>query len=278
MQERIIVTLTTWNKRIGNIPAVLETIFNQTLPPDLVVLNIAFDETIPLHVQKYIDSRPIEVFRVADTKAYKKILPTLKRYPNDCIINIDDDWIYPLGMIEDFINVHTKHPDFPISGNRVIIDGRQCHCGCASLLKASYFENNLDLIDDGVIKNCPSSDIVFTYFANKSKHPYIRTNNEYFINMKPYNDTDGYTNSFGGGVGISDSYKYLIERFGKLDDTITSYILDDGLSVLFEDILSRQRNSIIYNTEMKLRSSYSYRIGNFIIRPLSFLKHIISKK
>ena len=41
MQERIIVTMTTYSKRIGNIPAVLDTIFKQTIHPDIVVINLA---------------------------------------------------------------------------------------------------------------------------------------------------------------------------------------------------------------------------------------------
>ena len=54
-KERIIVSLTTYSKRIGNIPTVLETIFNQTQKPDLVVLNLAFNESIPDDVQNYIE-------------------------------------------------------------------------------------------------------------------------------------------------------------------------------------------------------------------------------
>ena len=83
MTERIIVSLTTWSKRIGNIPVVLDTIFNQTVQPDLVVLNLAHDEIIPEDVKHYINSHNIEINRVKDTKVYKKLIPTLKKYPND---------------------------------------------------------------------------------------------------------------------------------------------------------------------------------------------------
>ena len=129
MQERIIITMTTYNKRIGNIPTVLDTIYAQTVIPDLVVINLAYEEVVPDKVQNYINAHNIEVNRVPDTKVYKKIVPTLKKYPNDCVINIDDDKLYPPEMIADFMDIHKKHPYNPISGNRQVFAGRQCHHG-----------------------------------------------------------------------------------------------------------------------------------------------------
>ena len=46
-------------------------------------------------------------------KSSGKIIPTLKLYPNDCIIGIDDDWLYPPTMIEDLWNTHIKYPNNP---------------------------------------------------------------------------------------------------------------------------------------------------------------------
>ena len=129
MQERIIVTMTTYNKRIGNIPTVLDTIFKQTIHPDIVVINLAYEEIIPDKVQIYMETHNIEVNRVPDTKVYKKIVPTLKKYPDDCVINIDDDKLYPPEMIADFMDIHKKYPNNPISGNRQVFGGRQCHHG-----------------------------------------------------------------------------------------------------------------------------------------------------
>ena len=59
MKEQLIVSLTTWKPRIGNIPAVLDSIYAQTLPPDKVVLNLSYDEFIPTEVQSYIDAHGV---------------------------------------------------------------------------------------------------------------------------------------------------------------------------------------------------------------------------
>lgn len=278
MAERIIVSLTTWSKRIGNIPVVLDTIINQTRQPDLVVLNLAYDEMVPDSVQHYIDSNNIEINRVEDTKVYKKLIPTLKKYPDDCVISIDDDWLYPNNMIADFINIHKQHPDFPISGNTVVLFGMQCHCGCASLQKACYFGDFIDSIDNGVIQNCPSDDIVYTYFSNKAGHPYLRTSSLFYENMTPFNNEISYTQSEVRSNGIETSFDYLIQRFGDLDNLYLPYIKDQYFSDLVNDIHKKDVKREIRKASNKVKNEMlqtkSYRLGNLFVRPLSRLINI----
>lgn len=275
-EERVIVSLTTWSKRIKNIPVVLDTIFAQTLQPNLIVLNLAFDEQIPEMVQKYIDNHPIEVNRVPDTKVFKKLIPTLKKYPNDCIISIDDDWLYPESMIADFMEVHKLYPNNPISGNREILFNMQCHCGCASLTKAEYFGKYLFLINDEIINNCPSDDIVYTFFSYKAGHPYLRSKDLYFTNMKVYNNDNGYS-TFNVAPGeIEKSYKYLKKMFGIQDNYVNCYIEDLELANIVYEI-SNKNKSIAYIEglragEKRIYDSISYKLGNFLVKPLIWIK------
>lgn len=274
MKERVIVSLTTYSKRIGNIPTVLDTIFNQTMPPDFVVLNLAYEEIIPTNVQKYIENHSIEVNRVPDTKVYKKLIPTLKKYPEDCIISIDDDWLYPKGMIEDFMTIHTKYPNYPISGNRIAMHGMQCHCGCASLQKAEYIGSQLDLIDDTLIQNCPSDDIVYTYLSNKAGYPYIRTSGLYFENMEPFNNEVSYSASEISEGGVRKAYDYLVHRFGKLKDPFYPYVKDSYLSDIINDIHNKDL-SISRQIESEIKGTSSYRIGNAIVKRISWMKRTL---
>ena len=281
MNERIIISLTTWNKRINNIPVVLDTIFKQTVTPDLVVLNLAIDEVVPEDVQHYIDSHSIEVNRVSDTKVYKKLIPTLKKYPNDCVISIDDDWLYPDGMIEDFVKMHNRYPDYPISGNRIVMNGMQCHCGCASLQKACYFGEFIDYIDRGVIFNCPSDDMVYTYFSNKARHPYIRTSELYFENMTPYNNDISYSDSDVRDSGIKFSYDFLVKKYGKIENVFLPYIKDFYLSDLLLKIHERdvERESWIAcrKIENEIKQTKAYRLGSFLLKPLIWIRHKFSQ-
>lgn len=281
MDEKIIVTMTTWKKRISNIPAVLDSIYAQTLPPDKVIINLAFDECVPDDIQSYIEKHGVEVFRVPDTKVYKKLIPTLKRYPNDLIIAIDDDWIYPEGMIADFINVHRQYPNNPISGNHAVNFGLQCHCGCASLVKAKFYGTFLDCIDSDLMQNCSSDDIVYTYFACKAGFPYIRTEGYYFVNMKPYNNQDSYSILTVKDNGIENSFNYLIKRFGKLLNIFSLYVKDNYIAELLYDIQKKNMaKSFKEGKEEGLQIVYdtlTYKIGRFMVIPFVYIRHFVEK-
>ena len=265
MNERVIVSLTTYNKRIENIPVVLDTIFSQTLCPDRVVINLSFDELIPEEVQRYVENHDIEVNYVKDTKVYKKLIPTLKRYPYDCVISIDDDFLYPKTMIEDFMSTHILYPHYPISGNRVVVNGMQCHCGCASLTKAEFLGCYLDQIDDMTMDNCPCDDIVYTYLSNKNSHPYIRTKDMYFLNMPGYNVVESYSSKQIGGV--KKSFDYLNMKFGACPNNLWRYY-DGGFdSQIITDILE----SYIEMGRKDVRSSITYKIGALVLKPIMLL-------
>lgn len=277
-EEKVIVSLTTWSKRIHNLPIVLDSIYTQTYLPDKVVLNLAHEEVVPSDVATYLKDHEVEVYYTEDTKVYKKFLPTLKRYPEACVINVDDDCIYPNTMIEDFMIMHEQYPQFPISGNRVVQYGMQCHCGCSSLTKAAYFGEWLDKIDNELMMNCPSSDIVYTYFAVQNGHPYIRTNLEYFQNVVVNNlESESYTNQIVRIDGIRQSYAYLTNRFGACPKAFSKYIRDEYLAGIIENIVSEeigcQKEDIKERTEIKILSSKAYRLGKFLLKPFSFIKN-----
>lgn len=270
MSEQIIVSMTSYGKRLSNIPDVFNTIFSQTVKPNLVVLNLAFGETIPKSVMDYLVLHRVEINYVPDTKVYKKIIPTLKKYPEACVICIDDDFLYPKHMIADFIWMHEHYPNHPISGNRVVFMGMQCHCGCASLIKACFLGDYLAQIDDDIISNCPSDDMLFTFFSNKNGHPYLRTKEEYFINLEGCNcdDDEGYSISIGGESGIFKTYEYLLDRYGPVTISFEHYISDKHISVVLNNI----HDDLLARAEEKIRSTRSYRLGKALLAPFKLLK------
>lgn len=278
MKETIIVSLTTWYKRIGNIPVVLDSIYGQTMLPDKVVLNLAYDEEIPEKVKIYIEKHGIEVYYTEDTKVYKKFIPTLKRYPEACAINIDDDCIYPKTMIEDFMALHKQYPQFPISGNKVVLYGMQCHCGGASLTKAEYFGEWLEQIDAEVMQNCASSDIVFTFMATKNGHPYIHSKGEYFLNLiQPELENESYSSQIVKDEGLEKAYTYLVERFGKPESPIDRYVSDpviaETINHIMQEEVARGVESQKERSEKKIRATKAYRVGKMLLCPLRWLKN-----
>lgn len=269
-KNTVIVTLTSYGPRLGNLPTVLDTIYRQTVPPDFVVLNLAHNEIVPTEILNYLSEHNVEINRVEDTRVYKKLIPTLKKYPNDTIISIDDDWLYPKGMIADFLEIHHTHPDNPISGNRLVYHEMICHCGCASLTKAEYFQPYLDVINN-VIPFCPCDDIVYTYFANKAGHPYIVTHDEYFTNMTPFNEGEGYSESIEED-SLSKSLSYLINKYGEAPHYPNGYIEDKYLADILYRIYKGSALQIKKDTAAEIRATHAYRIGRKILKPFSFIK------
>ncbi|MBY8215709.1 glycosyl transferase [Vibrio fluvialis] len=120
-ETELVVSLTTYNKRIHDVHLVIESIALQTVKPNRVVLWLDEDEfslnTIPLILKKQM-SRGLEIYFCPNYRSYKKLIPTLQRYPNANVITIDDDVLYPHDMVEMLCREHSQYPDC-IIGHRV---------------------------------------------------------------------------------------------------------------------------------------------------------------
>lgn len=222
--KKIIVSLTTYPKRIHNIQKVLDSILNQSKKPDKIVINLSIEEyktvnDIPKSVLNYIKQHEdiIEIFFVEgiNTKVYKKIIPTLLRYKNDLIICIDDDFIYPKDMILDFYNTYLHDSFNPISGNRINVNGMNAHCGCASLIQYKHLSFFADNMDRKIYENIPASDIFYTYAVNYNGYKYVDSKNLYFTNMTSLNKdkNDGYSKNNNIETKRKNIIAYLKEYF-----------------------------------------------------------------
>lgn len=177
-----IITLTSWKKRLGNLPKVLDAILNQTVKPDKIVLNLSSEEfpkkdsEIPVDVLKYLNDNDIEIFWVdgKNTKQWKKIIPTLFRYPNDWVICIDDDRICDTKFIERLWNKHLKEPNEPITINKGYkVKGYLQHCGCGTLECMDFYGGFEGIDINEVAENFSSSDTFYNYVLAKNKHRLI---------------------------------------------------------------------------------------------------------
>ena len=175
--------------------------------------------------------------------------------------------------------IHQQYPNFPISGNRVMCYGLICHCGCASLTKYQYFGDFLSKINDELIANCPSSDMVYTYIATLNGHPYIRTTHEYFVNMNSYNEHSPFSNEDDGIVKkLEKTYSYLSMHLGIIttSNIIHSLINDSYIQNLMDQYINYMESSISNDVtekvEMRMRNTPSFRLGQILFRPLKFFK------
>lgn len=119
--KELIVSLTTYSKRIHDVHLIIESIAHQTLKPNRIILWLDEEEftlnTIPLILKKQI-ARGLEVRFCPNYKSYKKLIPTLKISPKANVVTIDDDILYPYDMLELLYNEHLLNPDCVV-GHRV---------------------------------------------------------------------------------------------------------------------------------------------------------------
>jgi len=113
--KQIIISLTSWKKRIQNVPMVIQSILTGTKPPDKIVLNLSTDEfllkdkELPTYLLMLKETNKIEINWVKEnTKAFKKIIPTMKLYPESVVISIDDDIIYPEFFLEKMVSKYNE--------------------------------------------------------------------------------------------------------------------------------------------------------------------------
>jgi len=116
----LIVSLTTYNKRIHDVHLVVESIARQTVKPHRLLLWLDEEEfsmnSIPPILHKQI-KRGLEVYFYPNYRSYKKLIPALTDFPEANIITIDDDILYPDEMIEILLDEHNLFPRY-ILGHR----------------------------------------------------------------------------------------------------------------------------------------------------------------
>lgn len=113
--EPVVVSLTTHGRRIHTVHLAIESLLQQSVKPNRIVLYLSKEEfeainQLPLVLRRQMD-RGLEVRFVHDQRSYTKLLPALKEFPECSIVTVDDDLLYPYDMLEGLVKAHRKHPE-----------------------------------------------------------------------------------------------------------------------------------------------------------------------
>ena len=113
-KEKIIVSLTSIPERINSLYLVISSILEQTIKADVIILWLDEDnfsiDNIPKELKK-LTSRGLSIKFCRNIRSYKKLIYTLKEYPNDIIITCDDDVIMPLNWLESLYHSYLSDPE-----------------------------------------------------------------------------------------------------------------------------------------------------------------------
>ncbi|OWV05678.1 MULTISPECIES: hypothetical protein [unclassified Fibrobacter] len=109
--NEVIVSLTSYGKRIHDVYLAIESIMQGSVKPNKIILWLDEEtlkkEKLPVSLQNQ-QNRGLEIEFCKDIKSYTKLIYALKKYPNANIITIDDDIIYKYDLVENLIRSHLK--------------------------------------------------------------------------------------------------------------------------------------------------------------------------
>ncbi len=121
---KTVVSITSYPPRINIVPQTIQSVLGQKPAPDLVVLYLSEDQfpdkKIPAELTAMVKANKSFQIRWTkkDTRSYKKLIPALHDFPDDLIVVVDDDVMYPDGWFARLIAAHKKYPNAVI-GNYV---------------------------------------------------------------------------------------------------------------------------------------------------------------
>ena len=109
---KIIVSFTSFPKRINRVWIVVETILRQSLRPDKIILWLSLeqfpDRTIPKNIQKLVKKGLDVRFVDSDIRSHKKYYYSILEFPNDILVTIDDDIVYPSKFLETMYSFYLE--------------------------------------------------------------------------------------------------------------------------------------------------------------------------
>lgn len=112
----VIISLTSFPARINNLWLGIETLLRQSVKPQKIVIWLSKEQfpsesMIPNSLRK-LQNRGVEIRLVeGDVRSHKKYYYVFQEHPNDLILLVDDDIIYPSTLLEELIKARNKYPD-----------------------------------------------------------------------------------------------------------------------------------------------------------------------
>lgn len=116
-KPKLIVSLTSFPFRIPTLHITINSLLNQTMKPDKIILQLSEDEfpnrenDLPENLLKLRENGLVISWNKGNIKSYKKLIPTLKEYPNDIIITVDDDRIFDKNLVKDLWKSYKNNPE-----------------------------------------------------------------------------------------------------------------------------------------------------------------------
>ena len=183
--NEVVVSLTTYGLRINTVFLAIESIFQQTLKANQVVLYISEkqfnSDNIPISLKKQ-EQRGLKIRYVKDIGPYTKLLYAIKGHPDNIIITIDDDYIYPSDTIEKLVRAHSNNPKAICCHHSRIITKKDSH----NLNRYESFPMTFKA-EDSISSNYLAEGFGGVLYPPHSLHDDL-FNEELFMKLSPHAD------------------------------------------------------------------------------------------
>lgn len=201
--DDLIISLTSYGERLCDLKYTLFSLITQTIQPAKIIVWLSFEEKISNEL-KVFENFGVEFKFCNDTKSYKKLIPTLKAFPNKCIVTADDDIFYKKDWLKELWFKHLEAPTKKIShiAHQICFDrdkklssynswihnvnisknGKLLFpTGYGGILYPPYPVEPDFLNEELFMKLCPNADDVWFYFMG------LLSGQETLIVSNPYN-------------------------------------------------------------------------------------------
>ncbi len=112
----MIISLTSIPSRIATLDIVVTSLLEQSKPPRKIILwlNTELKTRLPTRLKR-LEGDCFKIRYCKGTSSYRKLLPSLKAYPDETIVTCDDDMIYPVDWLSNLYRCHLVHKSCVIS-------------------------------------------------------------------------------------------------------------------------------------------------------------------
>ena len=249
-EKKVIVSLTSFPERINIVIKTIKTLLTQTMKPDEIILWLAPEQFQNLEKDLPKELLDLKQFGLTidwykDIRSYKKIIPTLKKYPNSIIITTDDDIYYAKDTIETLYKSYQLHNNeiqahrcdwLSLDANKNIIWEKTRELYLDRHKNTASFRNRLtgygavlyppncfykDILNEDLIKELiPTHDDIWLWAMaslNGYKTRLIKGYSE-SINYVENSQQFGLCkiNKKGVGMSLDEAYKIITEKYPKL--------------------------------------------------------------
>lgn len=118
INDNLIVSLTSYGKRIAELKYTLYSLIIQTIRPYKIIVNLSYEDKNLLNCELlFFEKYGIEFNFCENLRSFKKLIPTMEQYTDKVIITVDDDMFYDRNLVELLWKTHIKYPNSIIAHN-----------------------------------------------------------------------------------------------------------------------------------------------------------------